>query len=216
VKFLEVLLEGTSDQPTVRVILEKRFGLKENRDFRLHPHQGKGTLSKNPHQAPNPRHRGLLDLLPATLKGYASFPQERCVLVLVDADEIPCEHLKNELVALHKKLKNRPACTLFRIAVEEIESWFIADPDAIKGAYPKSKLAILANYHPDTVVGAWELLAKTIGRKSSDCSRADKTEWASKIAPHLDLNDPKSPSLKAFITGIEKLLQQTAEGYTNN
>ncbi len=97
-KFLEVLVEGTSDQPTVRVILEKRFRLIENRHFCIHPHQGRGNLSKNPHQRPDPKHRGLLNLLPATLKAYGSFPQNRCVIVLVDADDTPCRELKADLI----------------------------------------------------------------------------------------------------------------------
>ncbi len=208
-KFLEVLVEGTSDQPTVRVILKNRFGLIETQDFRIHPHQGKGRLPKHPHRKPDPRQRGLLDLLPATLKGYAGFPVDRCVVVLVDADDMPCKTLKTELVELHRKLKFRPSCGLFRIAVEETESWFIADPDAIRRAYPKAKTSLLTGVKPDSVIGAWELLARTLGRKPEECSSADKHEWATKIAPHLDLDDPKSPSLQAFIKGIDKLLADT-------
>ncbi|MGH9879014.1 MAG: DUF4276 family protein [Nitrososphaerales archaeon] len=205
-KFLEVLVEGTSDQPTVRVILKNRFGLIENQDFRIHPHQGKGKIPKHPHHKPNPKHRGLLDLLPATLKGYASFPVDRCVVVLVDADDTPCVTLKAELAELHRKLKYRPSCALFRIAVEETESWFIADPDAIRQAYPRAKTSLLDGTKPDSVIGAWELLARALGRKPEDCSSADKHEWATKIAPYLDLDDPKSPSLRAFVKGINKLL----------
>lgn len=208
-KFLEILVEGTSDQPTVRVILEKYFRLVENQDFRIHPHQGRGNLSKNPHQEPDPKHRGLLDLLPAKLKAYGSLSKDRCVVVLVDADDTPCQELKAELIELHRKLKFRPSCALFRIAVEETESWFVADPDAVKKAYPKAKISDLARVKPDSIVGAWELLAKAIGRKAENCSRADKTEWANKIAPHLDLDNPKSPSLKAFLTGINKLLLES-------
>lgn len=206
-KFLEVLVEGSSDQPTVRVILKNRFGLTEKQDFRIHPHQGKGRLPKHPHRKPDPRQRGLLDLLPATLKGYASFSSDRCVVVLVDADDTPCKTLKDELVELHRKLKFRPSCALFRIAVEEIESWFIADANAIRQAYPKARLSLLNEYELDSVIGASELLARVLGRRPEDCSSADKHEWATKIAPHLDLDDPKSPSLRAFLKGINKLLR---------
>lgn len=208
-KFLEVLVEGTSDQPTVRVILKNRFGLNENQDFRIHPHQGKGKIPKHPHRKPDPKRRGLLDLLPATLRGYGSFSDDRCVVVLVDADDTQCEMLKADLIELHRKLRFRPSCALFRIAVEEIESWFIADTDAVRLAYPKAKTALLNGIKPDSVRGAWELLARALGRKPEDCSSADKHEWATKIAPYLDLNDPKSPSLRAFVNGINKLLRGT-------
>jgi hypothetical protein len=204
-----VLVEGTSDQPTVSVILENRFGLIETQDFRLHLHQGEGNLTKHPYRKPDPKHRGLLDLLPATLKGYASFPIDRCVVVLVDADDTPCETLKTELVDLHRKLNYRPSCALFRIAVEETESWFIADQNAVRLAYPKAKVSLLAGVEPDSIIGAWELLARALGRKPEECSGADKHEWATKIAPYLDLDDPKSPSLQAFIRGIDKLLADT-------
>lgn len=214
-KFLEVLVEGTSDQLTVRTILQRRFSLIENRDFRIHPHQGRGNLSKNPHQKPDPRHRGLLDHLPAKLKGYSSFPGDRCVVVLLDADDTPCKELKKELVELHRKLNFRPSCTLFRIAVEETESWFIADLDAVRRAYPKVKVADLARIKPDSVVGASELLARVLGQKKDNFGRAEKTEWATRIAPHLDLDEPKSPSLKAFITGIQKLMGDAESNFEN-
>jgi hypothetical protein len=131
------------------------------------------------------------------------------VVVLVDADDMQCETLKADLIELHRKLRFRPSCALFRIAVEEIESWFIADPDAIKQAYPRAKTSLLDGIKPDSVVGAWELLARSLGRKPEDCSSADKHEWATKIAPYLDLDDPKSPSLRAFVNGINKLLGRT-------
>jgi hypothetical protein len=216
VKFLEVLVEGTSDQLTVRVILKNRFGLNEKQDFLIHPHQGKGKLPKHPHRKPDPKHRGLLDQLPATLKGYGSFSDDRCVVVLVDADDTQCEKLKDDLIELYQELKSRPSCALFRIAVEEIESWFIADPDAIRRAYPKAKTAQLDRIKPDSVIGAWESLARALGRKPEDCSSADKHEWATKITPYLDLDDPKSPSLRAFVNGINKLLGSTKNNLNSN
>lgn len=205
-RFLEVLVEGTSDQPTVQTVLKNRFGLNEKQNFRIHPHQGKGKLPKHPHRPPDPKHRGLLDLLPATLKGYASFPADRCVVVLVDADDTQCETLKAELIDLHRKLRFLPSCALFRIAVDEIESWFVADSDAIRQAYPKANLSLLNRIQPDSIKGSSELLARVLGRKPEKCSSADKREWAINIAPHLDLDDPKSPSLGAFIKGIDRLL----------
>ena len=35
--FLEVLTEGSSDVPAVKEILTRRFNLKENEHFRIHP-----------------------------------------------------------------------------------------------------------------------------------------------------------------------------------
>ncbi|MDX2030031.1 MAG: DUF4276 family protein [Blastocatellia bacterium] len=211
-KYLEILVEGAADGPTIREILQRRFAMVESVNFRIHAHKGKGTLPKNPHKKPEKLRRGLLDLLPATLKGFANLSADRCVIVLVDADKTPCVELKQDLLNLYGKLGKRPCCALFRIAVEEIESWFIADPEAIRKAYPKAKISLLTSIPPDDVVGASELLARALGRKPEDCTGADKYEWATRIAPNLNLETPRSPSLNAFITGISNLISQ--EGQT--
>ncbi len=65
---------------------------------------------------------------------------------------------------------------------------------------------------PDRVIGAWERLAEVLRYKPGECSGGDKLEWANLIAPHLDLTDPKSPSLKTFIDGVEKLIDKTDNG----
>ena len=100
---------------------------------------------------------------------------------------------------------------LFRTAVEEIESWFLADREAIKRAYPKARLAKLPSGESDRGVGAWERLAEVLGYKPGECDGTNKYEWASKITLHLDLEAPKSSSLRAFVNGIATLLGKTEE-----
>jgi hypothetical protein len=204
--FLEILTEGASDVPAVREILTRRFNLAENIHFRIHPHRGKGKLPQNPLAIPDPRHRGLLDQLPAKLRGYSYLPDGCCVIVLVDADSTDCKELKASLVDLYQNLDKRPKCILFRIAVEETESWFLADTNAIRSAYQHAIINKISNFEPDSVIGAWERLAEALGRKPQDCDGGDKHIWASKISPHLDLTQPGSPSLKAFVNGIERLV----------
>ena len=153
--FLEILVEGTSDVPIVAEILGRKFNLRENDHYRIHPHQGKGSLPANVLARPEPRHRGLLDQLPAKLRGYAkSLPDDYGVVVLLDADDDDCIELKTSLVNLHHALDLKPTVVLFRIAVEEVESWFLADADAIQSAYPGAKLAKLPESPPDAVIGA--------------------------------------------------------------
>nr|WP_320161357.1 DUF4276 family protein [uncultured Methanoregula sp.] len=205
--FIEVLVEGGSDVPTIREILTRRFNLKENRDFKIHPHRGKGELPGSAYAATNPKNRSLLHQLPAKLRAYAHFSNEYCVLVLVDADNDDCKVLKQSLVDLHNELLNKPDCVLFRIAVEEIESWFIADINAIRAAYPRAKINKIDGIQPDAVIGAWEHLADVLDRKRSECDGFDKVEWAQNISPHLDLNNPKSTSLYYFIQGVDQLIR---------
>ncbi len=203
--FFEVLVEGDADVPTLKTILERRFALAENRDFRIHPHRGKGTLPANPLAIPDRSRQGLLDQLPAKLRGYGkSLGQDYCVLVVVDADDEDCRALKQSLIAMLDSLPTRPPCVLFRIAVEETESWFIADVQAVRTAYPRAKTRDLSRIAPDAVIGAWEALGRAIG----ELDVKDKPGWARRIAPHLSLSPALSPSLCALIEGIQRVLDE--------
>ena len=200
--WIEVLVEGSSDVPAIREVLTRKFLLTEGQDFRIHPHKGRGNLPGKILSQPLLRNESLLHQLPAKLRGFSTwFTKEHWVLVVVDADETPCSELLQELEALLIKLV-KPPRVLFRIAVEETESWFIADTAAVKKAYPKANIALIKKIQPDAVCGAWERLAETIQAKGKD-----KTAWAEKISPHLDLENPPSPSLKKLLDGIQKELK---------
>jgi hypothetical protein len=204
--FIEVLTEGASDVPVVREVLTRRFGLNEHVDFRIHPHRGRGNIPSNPLAQPDPKHRGLFDQLPAKLRGFGKYMDEQClVLVLVDADDDDCEQLLAEFQALLHSLPTRPPRVLFRLAIEETESWFLADTNAIKKAFPNAKLGVIQNILPDARVGAWEKLAECLGHKSSH-GAPKKTKWAEQIAPHLNFDAPFSPSLGKLILGLKREL----------
>jgi Domain of unknown function (DUF4276) len=207
---LIVLLEGESDAPTVREILSRRFGLVEDRDYQLHPHRGKGRLPGDLLSPPRLEHRGLLDQLPAKLRGFSYLGPDACVVVLVDCDDQPCQELLQELNDMLRRLPKRPARVLFRIAIEETESWFVADCDAVALAYPKAKVARLRRIPADGVVGAWEQLAAAVGAQVREVTGATKREWATRIAPYLDLAHPRSPSLGKFVEGIGRVLTEAA------
>lgn len=210
-KYFEVLVEGASDVPALREVLVRRFGLVEGVNFRIHPHKGRGSLPANPLAKPDPRHQGLLDQLPAKLQGFGRYlADDACVLVVVDVDDAPCVRLLAELNAMLARLPSRPLNVLFRLAIEETESWFIADAAAVKAAYPKAKLQRLRAVVPDAVCGAWEVLATALGYKANDVTGADKYAWADAIAPHLNLTDPESPSLVKLLAGIERELVRGA------
>lgn len=204
----EVLLEGASDMPAVKEILERRFGLKEGRDFRLHPHRGKGSLPADILGSPPVHRQGLLDQLPAKLRGFSYLDDAGCVVILVDADDQPCVELLASLEAMLARLPRRPRHVLFRIAIEETESWFIADPNAVEAAFPKARTTRLRRLVPDTVVGACEQLARVLGLPASEVPGAAKFEWATRIAPHLELDEPRSPSLRKFVEGIGRYVDR--------
>lgn len=204
-----VLVEGYSDVPTVREILTRHFKLTERDDFQIYPHQGKGALPQNPLSTPDIKHRGLLDQLPAKLRAFAKVwngHEGAWVLVVVDVDKTPCTDILTDLRKMLQQLPEPRARVLFRLAIEETESWFIADVPALKKAFPKIKVKDLEKIKPDLVVGAAEKLAECFGVSSHQLTGQIKIEWAEKIAPHLNFDDPVSPSLKKLLSGIEREL----------
>lgn len=204
--YFHVLVEGRADEPVVREILQRRFGLISDTDFRVHPHRGKGKLPVYPNNRPEPQLQGLLDLLPAKLRGWVDLPDSHVVVVLVDADNDRGIDIKAQLLEMYQSLSKKPKRVLFRIAVEESESWLIADLHAVRTAYPKAKLQKITSLTPDAVVGAWERLAEALGRKPADCNGADKHEWATAIMPHINLDKPISPSLRVFVDGLARFI----------
>lgn len=194
--------------PVMREIMRRRFGLLDQSDFRVHAHHGKGKLPKNALARPDPKHRGLLDQLPAKLRGYGkSLEADAAVLVVIDADSTPEADLLSELEQMLSVLPNRPATVMFRIAVEETESWFLADVLALEQAFRgKITTTIIKKIGPDAVVGAWEQLAKALKLDPRYVGPSAKSEWATKIVPHLNLDQPRSPSLAKLISGIDSLL----------
>lgn len=204
--YIEVLTEGASDVPVVREVLVRHFCLSEYDDFRIHPHWGRGNLPANPLALPDPKHRGLFDQLPAKLRGWGTWMDEQyLVLVLADVDNDDCVKLLADLNALLNCLPTRPPRVLFRLAIEETESWFWADTNAIKMAFPKAKLNLVKSISCDARVGAWEKLAECLGHKTS-IGTPDKTKWAEQIAPHLNFDTPFSPSLGKLISGLKREL----------
>ena len=157
---------------------------------------------------PDPKHQGLLDQLPAKLRGFAkSLPAHAVVLVVLDVDDEPCAEVLEKLHTMLDALPAKPK-VVFRLAIEETESWFIADVEALKKAYPgqvKSKL--LKDIPPDAVIGAWEALARALGLDPRTVGPSSKFEWARRIAPHLDLESPRSPSFGKLILGVERILR---------
>jgi Domain of unknown function (DUF4276) len=202
--WIEVLVEGSSDIPALREVLTRKFLLTEGQHFRIHPHKGRGTLPTKMLSHRSLRNESLLHQLPAKLRGFSTwFTRDHWVLVVVDADETPCGELLQQLEGLLINLP-KPPRVLFRIAVEETESWFIADTAAVKKAYPNANVGLIKKIQPDAICGAWEKLAETIQATSKD-----KAAWAEKISPHLDLENPPSPSLRNLLEGIQKELKAT-------
>ena len=209
---LEILVEDSSGKRLLENLVPRIIGQHgAPHTYNFHAYKGIGKIPSNLSPKTAANKRILLDQLPRILKGYASTPGIDCVVVVVDSDRKNCAAFLHELkqVAAQAGLPN----TLFRIAIEEVEAWYLGDQDAIKLAYPRAKLSAANNYQQDSVVGTWELVADITypgGRKAVE--RAGwplpgdlKHEWAERIGPVMNLEKNASPSFKKLIDGLKRI-----------
>ena len=210
----EVLVEDQSGSIALEHILEKILG-ENGRAHRwnIHHFKGLGVLPKYLNRPPDPRNWQLLEQLPSLLQGYGkSLPDLSVVVVVVDLDDKDCIAFKQDLLGVQNACNPQPK-TLFRIAIEEIESWLLGDPVAVNTAYPNAKKVALNGYVQDSICGTWEVLADAVDyRGSRRLKRAyyqevgkTKRQWAEQIAPHMDVNQNQSVSFQVFRDGVRNL-----------
>src|SRR5882724_1553302 len=146
---LHILVEGPADAAFFRGWLPRFLS---GHTWKIIQHRGKGRVPRNPANPPNPRHEGLLDQLPAKLRAYGRTlnPATDRVLIVVDLDDDSCAELKSRLLALLDYCEPRPV-VLFRIAIEEMEAFYLGDQEAIRKAFPAAKLARMRNYSQDGI-----------------------------------------------------------------
>jgi len=161
----------------------------------------------------------LLKKVTMELRGYRRWiPQDFKIIVLVDRDSQDChelkEHLENCAKAAGLVTKTQSAGGTFtvmnRIAIEEIESWYFGDPDAVRAAYPK----ISTNFHkkakfryPDQIGGGtWEALEKLLKSKGYYRHGLRKTELARDISKHMEPLKNRSKSFQIFWHGITEII----------
>lgn len=199
---IHVLVEGPSEVAFFDRWLPRAFA---GHQFVTHKHQGKGSLPKDPDKPPARHLRGLLDLLPATLRGYADAlaTNDEAVIVVVDADD-------DDPVALRKQIEKvvrdyAPTNAVVRLAVEETEAYYLGDLHALRAAYPTADHAKAAAYQPDAIVagGTAELFGEIIG---DDGLR--KVEWAEAMGARVTTSPARSrsPSFKALHAGLSTLI----------
>jgi hypothetical protein len=177
----EILVEDQSGKIVLDLLLPKILRGDESHTFRVHPYKGIGRIPKGMKAGQDPKKRFLLDQLP--------------------------------LVTIADRCHPRPRL-LVRIAIEEVEAWLLGDRDAVLAAYPRANRRVFGDYEQDSICATWELLADAIHaggatdlkNKGWPAPGQAKSEWARRIAPHMDVEANRSPSFAAFRDGIRKLL----------
>ncbi|MDQ7822535.1 MAG: DUF4276 family protein [Candidatus Eremiobacteraeota bacterium] len=208
----EVLVEDRSGAIALEALLKKILTPEATgHTYTIHSYKGLGSIPRNLRHGSDPRKRILLSRLPGILRGYGKSlsTYNAVVVVVVDLDQRDCRAFKRELVALLDECVPRPD-TLFRFAIEEIEAWYLGDPDAVKEAYPDARLNAIEGCMPDAVENTWERLADALYPGGSSALKREgyprigemKCEWARNIAPHVDLERNRSHSLKVFMNGV--------------
>lgn len=196
---VHILVEGSSELIFFNGWLKK---LKSTQNFRVHPHQGKGSLPANVTKA-NSKLRGLLDLLPFTLDAFAQTldPRSDGVLILVDADDDDPVELAGDILSMVGR-----CAPLLRVeisvATEEMEAFYLGDLKAIKRAYPEADMDIARGYTPDSICGTWEKFGEVINDGGGN-----KVAWAEKMGVYVTTNaaQSRSPSFKSMLAKIESL-----------
>jgi hypothetical protein len=194
---IHVLVEGPSEKAFIDRWASR---LIKSESVTVHPHEGKGSLPADT-SAPPPRdRRGLLEQLPAKLRGYAQAPDaaDKHIVVLVDADDDDPQELSAKIEAMAKAVAPALRVTV-RLAIEETEAFYLGDLKALETAYPDADLARARAYQPDSVCGTWELFGRIIGDGGGN-----KVDWAETMGPHLTTQAARSrsPSFQGLIDGL--------------
>ena len=214
----EVLVEDRSGKTMLDILVPKI--INQPHTFEVKAYKGVGHIPKNLGSSTDARKRLLLDQLPKLLRGYgrtfAGYPPDypAGVIVVCDLDDKCLKAFRQELFAVLNACNPKPEAR-FCIAIEEGEAWLLGDIPAVKAAYPNARDNVLSGYENDSICGTWELLANAVS--SGGASRLkdrgrqvvgrEKSVWAEKITPHMNVDDNASPSFRYFREEIRGLAQ---------
>lgn len=202
----EFLIEDLSGKTLLDILVPQI--IRKTDTFRCIKYKGIGHIPPNMTTSQDPTKRQLLTQLPQLLRGYGNDPFYRknaTIVVVCDLDNRCLNTFQGELLAVLNNCKQAPR-TLFCIAVEEGEAWLLGDIPAIKAAYPTAKDNILSSYINDSICGTWEHLAdallpkghRELKKKGFQAIGTQKSVWAEKIGPHMDIARNRSPSFRDF------------------
>lgn len=210
---IEILVEDSSGEKLLQCLLPQLLGpAGEPHTWRLHSYKGIGRIPKNLGTKADPTKRILLDQLPKLLRGYGKTPGINAVVVVLDTDRRECKAFLKELKGLARACTPVPT-TMFRLAIEEMEAWYLGDRPALLEAYPRTKAIVLNGYVQDSTCDTWETLADAVYAGGSAAIKKKgwplpgqvKHEWAERIGPRMVLDRNVSPSFCKFRDGLRSL-----------
>ncbi|MFH1336968.1 MAG: DUF4276 family protein [Candidatus Zixiibacteriota bacterium] len=200
---IEFLVEEPSAEATLSNLVPKILG--QDLSFKIHSYQGKPDLINK--------------LLPR-LKGYKTWmPEDWRIVVLIDADDEDCRVLKDRLEGISQSAglitkSSRTIGSYFqvlnRLAIEELESWFFGDIDAVRSSYPRIPLNLgrRAKYrNPDSIRGGtWEALDREFKKVGYFSSGISKILVAREVSLYMEPERNQSGSFQVFRQGLLDLV----------
>ena len=157
----------------------------------------------------------LLRKLPNRLRGYASWVAAAgtAIIVVVDRDNDECHELKDQLdrmahdagLSCASAVSSIDGLVLNRIAIEELEAWFLGDPYALAKAYPgvpKTLGSRRGFRDPDNIADTWKALERVLQRAGHHKGGLSKITAARDIAAHMSVESNASKSFAAFRDGV--------------
>lgn len=128
-----------------------------------------------------------------------------------------CDHDSDDCLRLNRELEdfsvqsgfttpstasNHQFCVLNRIAIEELEAWFLGDAPAISKVYPEVKETFAMQSKcrlPDEIVGGtWEALERLLRSKGYHPGGLNKVEAARAISKYMNPECNRSVSFQQF------------------
>ena len=211
---IEVLVEDSSGEKLLAQLLPHILGAQgAPHTWRLKAYKGIGRIPPGLTAKADPAKRILLDQLPRLLQGYGRTPGIDAVVVVLDTDRRDCKEFLKELRAVAQRCKPAPR-TLFRLAIEEMEAWYLGDRAGLMQAYPRAKREVLDRYVQDSVCNTWELMADAVRVGGAAAIKKAgwplpgqiKHEWAEKMGPFMRIDQNVSPSFGKFRDGLLRLV----------
>ena len=212
----EILVEDISGKKALDILVPKIVG--DQHTFRVIGFRGIGHIPRNLKSGTAVANRLLLNQLPRLLRGYgrtyAGDPTDHpaAVILVCDLDDRCLKRFRQNLFSVLNACNPKPL-TRFCIAIEEGEAWLLGDDSAIKRAYPNLRETVLNGYKNDSICGTWEVLADSVFAGGSTALKSggwravgtEKSIWAERIAPLMDVENNASPSFCYFREKLREL-----------
>ena len=200
---IEFLVEELSAEAALHNLIPRIAGPVIS--YRLHSFQGKDDLIKK---------------LPGRLMGYRHWlPPDWRIMVLIDEDRQDCLILKARLeqIAVNAGLVTKSQVgprgnfqLITRLAIEELEAWFLGDVAALCAEYPRvpQNLNKKSKYRdPDAIQGGtWEARERVLKKAGYYAGGLPKVEAARRISSHMDPKRNISKSFQVFRDGLLQMV----------